>query len=302
GSIIKSFIKKGFVKLLLDKGADPNIPDNNGKTPLHIAIEYRGKNKHPEGDFVQLLLDKGADPNIKGNLGETPMHLAVDYEDIDFFKSLLNKDDIEINAKDLIETTPLNRAIYKENIDLVKAIMKIPGVDCTLNSGVLGTDRRNLSLFEFALEEDRRKSVDYSSDKSITAALLRGNNAIIDIPQKHLVNEDGSTTRLYDFIKEAVKEKGNIASNIQSSIKRAENKPLDSGVEQSDKDEMQGRLDILAELFPDALKKEKSSELEEEAAASGERAAASEEKAAASGERPGFRERFNTSLRKMKRS
>jgi ankyrin repeat protein len=32
-----------IARLLLDHGADPNTPDNNGKTPIDIAMEEREK-------------------------------------------------------------------------------------------------------------------------------------------------------------------------------------------------------------------------------------------------------------------
>ena len=46
------------VKLLLDKGAEPNMADQNGDTALGYAA--RGGHK----DVVQLLFDRGAEPNL----------------------------------------------------------------------------------------------------------------------------------------------------------------------------------------------------------------------------------------------
>jgi len=48
-----------IAELSLERGADPNIQDNNGRTPLHIAAMYG----HPE--VVKLLFEHGADPNIR---------------------------------------------------------------------------------------------------------------------------------------------------------------------------------------------------------------------------------------------
>jgi serine/threonine-protein phosphatase 6 regulatory ankyrin repeat subunit A len=44
------------VKLLLEKGADPNSKSNNGRTPLSYAAGYSHK------AVVKLLLEKGANP------------------------------------------------------------------------------------------------------------------------------------------------------------------------------------------------------------------------------------------------
>ena len=58
------------VELLLEEGADPDIADAIGMTPL-MSAALRG-NKY----FVRLLLKKGADPHKKiGDNGNTPMQL-----------------------------------------------------------------------------------------------------------------------------------------------------------------------------------------------------------------------------------
>jgi len=59
------------VELLLEHGANPNIQNNRGYTPLHYAA-WKGHHK-----VVELLLEHGANPNIQKNDGETPLHLAV---------------------------------------------------------------------------------------------------------------------------------------------------------------------------------------------------------------------------------
>ena len=56
--------KKGnfeIVKLLLDKGADPNLPNEQGELPLVEA------GKKGNFDIVKLLLDQGANPELKDN-------------------------------------------------------------------------------------------------------------------------------------------------------------------------------------------------------------------------------------------
>jgi ankyrin repeat protein len=59
------------VELLLKRGADPNVPDIFGSTPLHIAAEC----DNPE--VVELLLKRGADPNIPDDDGQTALHKAA---------------------------------------------------------------------------------------------------------------------------------------------------------------------------------------------------------------------------------
>ena len=56
-----------MVELLLQHGADLNIPNNKGKTPLHEAIEENDKfDNYP---IVKLLLERGAKPNNKDDNG-----------------------------------------------------------------------------------------------------------------------------------------------------------------------------------------------------------------------------------------
>lgn len=57
---------------LLDKGADINEKDRDGLTPLHAATRFEREN------IVKLLLERGADPTIPSNNGwMTPLHSAA---------------------------------------------------------------------------------------------------------------------------------------------------------------------------------------------------------------------------------
>lgn len=58
-----------FTKMLLDHGANVNLQDHCGTTPLHCAIRAIAGNKE---QIIKLLLDNGADLKIKDSLGKTP--------------------------------------------------------------------------------------------------------------------------------------------------------------------------------------------------------------------------------------
>jgi len=73
-----------IVKLLLDRGINLNIPDISGDT----ALMHASMDSHIE--TVKLLLDKGADPNIVANDGHTALMYAIDNEDTEI-EELLNE-------------------------------------------------------------------------------------------------------------------------------------------------------------------------------------------------------------------
>lgn len=63
-----------LVKLLLDSGANPNMQDAYGNTPLLFAFSLESK-------FIRLLLDHGADPSLKDNDGLTALERITQPEE-----------------------------------------------------------------------------------------------------------------------------------------------------------------------------------------------------------------------------
>jgi len=89
------------VKLLLEHGADPNVKNRDGKTPLHNAAS--------EGhlEVVKLLLERGADPNVKDDDGNTPLHNAAWRGHLEVVKLLL-----EHGADPNVQETTLTKRRY----------------------------------------------------------------------------------------------------------------------------------------------------------------------------------------------
>ncbi|CAB0042769.1 unnamed protein product [Trichogramma brassicae] len=114
-----------FVERFLESGQDPNLVlESTGESPLHMALKW-GHN-----DVAMLLLKKGANVNLANRDGVTPLHLISDrdfyYENDDntFFKEFFKfiKDQhqtIQIEAKDKWGRAPLEWAVTSFMPDLV---------------------------------------------------------------------------------------------------------------------------------------------------------------------------------------
>jgi ankyrin repeat protein len=70
---------------LLTHGADVNVQDADGDTPLHGAAQ------NGNVEIINLLLDKGANPNAKNKLGGTPLMWAAVYGHDDAARLLLSR-------------------------------------------------------------------------------------------------------------------------------------------------------------------------------------------------------------------
>jgi len=64
-----------LLMLLISNGADINIKDRKGNTPLHLAVHYRAPI-----EIITVLVEHGADLNAKAKGGETPLQLAINDE------------------------------------------------------------------------------------------------------------------------------------------------------------------------------------------------------------------------------
>ncbi|MET4897363.1 ankyrin repeat domain-containing protein [Sphingomonadaceae bacterium jetA1] len=79
-------IKRGdetYLRYLLQKGADPNMRDGRGNTPLLLAVAAG------QPELIRILAAAKANPNLANAAGETPLIRAVQRHDIVMVRELL---------------------------------------------------------------------------------------------------------------------------------------------------------------------------------------------------------------------
>ena len=107
---------KNIVKILLDHGADVNIKDRSGWSPLPQAIAR----KH--FDIAKILIERGADINIQDQDNNTPLILATMEGNIKIVNLLLKK-----GANTDIKNTQMNTALHyasiNGNIEIVQKLL-----------------------------------------------------------------------------------------------------------------------------------------------------------------------------------
>jgi len=107
-----------IAKHLIDQGADINSKDKDKNAPLHNAA-YLG---NPE--IVDLLLKKGAASLNEGNFrGQTPLHFACERGHPAIVTFLIDAG-ADIEAKDMLGRTPLMATSTSKNMGVVNALLK----------------------------------------------------------------------------------------------------------------------------------------------------------------------------------
>ena len=102
----------------LQSGADPNVRDKDGNTPLHQAA---GFNENPA--VIAALVDVGADPKARNKWGLTPLHRAGFNQKSAIVAALVDAG-AEPNIRDGGGNTPLHvAAMFNENPAVITALL-----------------------------------------------------------------------------------------------------------------------------------------------------------------------------------
>ncbi|KAK7085398.1 hypothetical protein SK128_000895 [Halocaridina rubra] len=136
----------GIVSALLERGAEVNITDEEGFTPLMVAA-LNGHSK-----VVRLLLEKGANPNTtRLDTGETALHLAMNSNSMATARVLLDFE-ADIGLRTSNEgLTPLHFAAEFGSRLSVEAILRHP---LTETEHVIAKDNNGQTASEVALSRN----------------------------------------------------------------------------------------------------------------------------------------------------
>ena len=128
---------------LLKSGANPNVYDNEGYTPLLIALT-----QHRILPMVATLLKAGANPCEEYFAGVTMLHRLAIFDYVLNFDLALVLDDsrVDIDKQDLHGMTALHYAVCENNIRYAKQLLNA-GIDFTLQN-IDGQSSLNIALQE----------------------------------------------------------------------------------------------------------------------------------------------------------
>lgn len=179
------------LKKMLDLGADPNIQDSNGWTPLHYSAEL--------GDFesVRILLENKAQIDCFSNNKKTPLHFAASHNFADIVKYILekanfyneknnyslNKNDLLYNKKDTNGCTALHLAARHGAVESI-AIMLAFGSD------LYAEDFRKWNILHYAAFQGHSKAIRFISKYDCDFNILKNsrnsqNKLAIEIVRDH---------------------------------------------------------------------------------------------------------------------
>ena len=106
-----------IAKLLIERGADINLADSDGRTPLYRACW----NNYLE--IARLLIKGNADVNLAEKDGETPLHVACWNNNLEIAKLLIERG-ADINLADSDDETPLYRACLRNKLEIARLLIE----------------------------------------------------------------------------------------------------------------------------------------------------------------------------------
>jgi len=191
---------------LLEKGANPNVKDSNGYSPLMLSIqkEFEMSENIPHS-FVKILIKHGADVNEKDANGNTLLALSVQKNCIRMVDYLL-QNGCPMNEKDASGNYPLMVAISQNQYEIVKLFMrygkkfhqlkKFRILDINGNTPLTLAYKLNLSsIFKYLLKYLNINDTDAQGKSLLFHALERNDTKVV----KYLI-QVGATVNQEDIL------------------------------------------------------------------------------------------------------
>ncbi|MHC4463098.1 MAG: ankyrin repeat domain-containing protein [Planctomycetota bacterium] len=128
------------VKLLIDKGANVHAKNNDGRSPIDVAMS---QGQGEIGELVQAkaaetsihwaavlgslakvkaFIESGTDVNVKDESHQTPLHVAISNKHKDVARLLIEQG-ADVNAKGKRGGTPLYSAIWNGDADMIELLV-----------------------------------------------------------------------------------------------------------------------------------------------------------------------------------
>jgi len=115
-----------LVEMLIDLGANPNITNINGQTPLMIYAQNGDENKHA---IAELLIDVDSDIKMRDKNGCTVLHYVAKNtkhnSGLKITKLIVEEDSQVVELTDNNEKTALDYAVESNNEQIVKFILTL---------------------------------------------------------------------------------------------------------------------------------------------------------------------------------
>jgi ankyrin repeat protein len=104
----------------IENGADVNIKNDFGKTPLAITSDITSDKGNIE--LAKMLISRGADVNSKDRWGVSPLDITSHKGNIELAK-LLIENGADVNIKNIFELSPLHIASMDGKIEMVNLLL-----------------------------------------------------------------------------------------------------------------------------------------------------------------------------------
>jgi ankyrin repeat protein len=172
------------VKVLIAEGADINLCDWYGRTPLSRALSKRKLDMR----MIEFLVSKGADVNLHPANGKTYLQESIRKKGIPEF--LINHG-ADVNVAPGSKIVPLNEAIYSKNNELIELLLK-KGVDVNVHDNrhrtplSLAVKSAQLELAEVLIAKGADiNAFDENGDSLLSWCLARRKNDVVEFLIHH---------------------------------------------------------------------------------------------------------------------